>query len=316
MLNSKSGAARKKITVIGAGNVGATTAQRLAERGYADLVLIDVVEGLAEGKALDMQEANPILGLDTQIVGATSYEPTAGSDVVVVTSGIARKPGMSRDDLLLTNQKIVQSVVEQAVRLSPDCVLVVLTNPLDPMTQLAHRVSGFAKSRVVGQAGILDTARYRAFISMELGVSPRDIQAYVLGGHGDLMVPLPRHTLVGGRPLTDLLPADRIEAIVDRTRKGGEEIVKYLKTGSAFYAPSAALAEMVDAIALDQKRILPCSTLLEGEYGIESLFVGVPVRLGAGGVEEVVDLKLGEDELAALHRSAEAVRSSMAVMKL
>jgi malate dehydrogenase len=316
MLNSSGRASRKKITVIGAGNVGATTAQRLAERGYADLVLIDVVEGLAEGKALDMQEANPILGLDTQIVGGTSYEPTNASDVVVVTSGVARKPGMSRDDLLLTNQKIVQSVVEQAVRYSPDCVLVVLTNPLDPMTQLAHRVSGFPKARVVGQAGILDTARYRAFISAALGVSPRDIQAYVLGGHGDLMVPLPRHTLVGGRPLTELLPDQQIEEIVERTRKGGEEIVKFLKTGSAFYAPSAALAEMVDAIALDQKRILPCSTLLEGEYGIDGLFVGVPVKLGAGGVEEVADLKLAEDELAALQRSADAVRSSMAVMKL
>ena len=314
MPNTKS--ARKKVTVIGAGNVGATTAQRLAERGYADVVLIDVVEGLAEGKALDMQEANPILGLDTQIVGGTSYEPTAGSDVVVITSGVARKPGMSRDDLLLTNQKIVQSVVEQSVRYSPDSVLVILTNPLDPMAQLAHKVSGFPKARVVGQAGILDTARFRAFISMALGVSPRDIQAYVLGGHGDLMVPLPQHTLVGGRPLTDLLPAQQIAEIVDRTRKGGEEIVKFLKTGSAFYAPSAALAEMVDAIALDQKRILPCSTLLEGEYGIDGLFVGVPVRLGAGGVEEIVDLKLGDDELAALHRSADAVRTSMAVMKL
>ncbi len=317
MPTTKSGASRKKISVIGAGNVGATTAQRLAERGYADVVLVDVVEGLAEGKALDMQEANPILGLDTQVVGGTSnYELTARSDVVVVTSGVARKPGMSRDDLLLTNQKIVQSVVEQVVRYSPDCVLVILTNPLDPMTQLAHRVSGFPKVRVVGQAGILDTARYRAFIAMALGVSPRDIQAYVLGGHGDLMVPLPRHTLVGGRPLTDLLPSQQIEEIVERTRKGGEEIVKFLKTGSAFYAPSAALAEMVDAIALDQKRILPCSTLLEGEYGIDGLFVGVPVKLGAGGVEEVVDLKLSEDELAALHRSADAVRSSMAVMKL
>ena len=307
---------RKKITIVGAGNVGATTAQRLAERGWADIVLVDIVEGLAEGKALDMQEANPILGVDTRIVGSTTYEPTAGSDIAIITSGVARKPGMSRDDLLLTNQKIVQSVVEQVVRHSPQAILVVLTNPLDPMTQLALKVSGFRKSRVVGQAGILDTARYRAFIAMELDVSPRDVQAYVLGGHGDLMVPLPRLTMVGGRPLVELLPADRIEAIVERTRKGGEEIVRLLKTGSAYYAPSAALAEMVDAIALDQKRVLPCSTLLEGEYGIDGLCVGVPVKLGAGGVEEIVELKLDDGELAALHRSAEAVRASMAVMSL
>lgn len=315
-MSNSNGKTRKKVTIVGAGNVGATTAQRIAERGWADVVLIDVVEGLAEGKALDMQEATPILGLNTRIVGGTTYEPSADSDVVVVTSGVARKPGMSRDDLLMINQKIVQSVVEQAVRLSPGCALVILTNPLDPMTQLAHKASGFPKSRVVGQAGILDTARYRAFIALELGVSPRDVQAYVLGGHGDLMVPLPRLTLVGGRPLPDLLPAERIEAIVERTRKGGEEIVSLLKTGSAFYAPSAALAEMVDAIALDQRRILPCSTLLEGEYGIDGLFVGVPVRLGAGGVEEVIDLHLNDEELAALQRSADAVRSSLAVMKL
>lgn len=307
---------RRKITIVGAGNVGATTAQRLAERGWADVVMVDVVEGLAEGKALDMQEANPILGVDTRIAGGTSYEPTADSDIAVITSGVARKPGMSRDDLLLTNQKIVRSVVEQVVRYSPRAILVVLTNPLDPMTQLALKVSGFPKSRVVGQAGVLDTARYRAFVAMELDVSPREVQACVLGGHGDLMVPLPRLTMVGGRPLTELLPADRIEAIVDRTRKGGEEIVRLLKTGSAYYAPSAALAEMVDAIALDQKRILPCSTLLEGEYGITGLCVGVPVKLGAGGVEEVVDLKLNDEELAALRKSADAVRSSMAVMSI
>ncbi len=306
----------KKVTIVGAGNVGATTAQRIAERGWADVVLVDIVEGLAEGKALDMQEANPILGLDTSIVGSTSYEPTEGSDIAVITSGVARKPGMSRDDLLLTNQKIVQSVVGEVVKRSPSAILVILTNPLDPMTQLALSVSGFPKNRVVGQAGILDTARYRAFIAMALGVSPRDVQAYVLGGHGDLMVPLPRLTMVGGRPLTALLSDDRIAAIVERTRKGGEEIVRLLKTGSAYYAPSAALAEMVDAIALDQKRILPCSTLLQGEYGIEGLCVGVPVKLGAGGVEEVIDLGLDEHESAELRKSADAVRASMAVMNL
>lgn len=307
---------RKKITIVGAGNVGATTAQRLAERGWADVVLVDIVAGLAEGKALDMQEANPILGVDSRILGSTSYELSAGSDIAVITSGVARRPGMSRDDLLLTNQKIVQSVVTQVIRHSPEAILVILTNPLDPMTQLALKVSGLPKRRVIGQAGILDTARYRAFVAMELGVSPRDVHAYVLGGHGDLMVPLPRLTMVGGRPLTELLPPDRIDAIVERTRKGGEEIVRLLQTGSAFYAPSAALAEMVDAIALDQKRILPCSTYLEGEYGIRGMCVGVPVRLGAGGVEEVVDLKLDDAELAALHRSADAVQASMAVMSL
>lgn len=307
---------RKKITIVGAGNVGATTAQRLAERGWADVVLVDIVAGLAEGKALDMQEANPILGVDSRILGSTSYELSAGSDIAVITSGVARRPGMSRDDLLLTNQKIVQSVVTQVIRHSPEAILVILTNPLDPMTQLALKVSGLPKRRVIGQAGILDTARYRAFVAMELGVSPRDVHAYVLGGHGDLMVPLPRLTMAGGRPLTELLPPDRIDTIVERTRKGGEEIVRLLQTGSAFYAPSAALAEMVDAIALDQKRILPCSTYLEGEYGIRGMCVGVPVRLGAGGVEEVVDLKLDDAELAALHRSADAVQASMAVMSL
>jgi malate dehydrogenase len=306
---------RKKITVVGAGNVGATTAQRLAERGWCDVVMVDIVDGLAEGKALDMLEANPILGVDSSIIGSTGYDATAGSDIAIVTSGIARKPGMTRDDLLTTNERIVRGVVEQVVSRSPNTILVILTNPLDPMTQLALRASGFPKQRVVGQAGILDTARYRCFVASELGVSPRDVQAIVLGGHGDLMVPLPRLTMIAGRPLTALLPADRVDAIVERTRKGGEEIVRYLKTGSAYYAPSAALAEMVDAIALDQKRVLPCSTLLEGEYGIDGLCVGVPVKLGANGVEEVVKLDLTDEELAALHKSATAVRESLAVMK-
>jgi malate dehydrogenase len=307
---------RKKITVVGAGNVGATTAQRLAERGWCDVVMVDIVDGLAEGKALDMLEANPILGADSTIVGSTGYDATAGSDIAIITSGVARKPGMSRDDLLTTNERIVRAVVEQVVSRSPNAILVILTNPLDPMTQLALHASGFPKQRVVGQAGILDTARYRCFVAAELGISPRDVQAIVLGGHGDLMVPLPRLTMVAGRPLTALLPADRVDAIVERTRKGGEEIVRFLKTGSAYYAPSAALAEMVDAIALDQKRVLPCSTLLEGEYGIRGLCVGVPVKLGAGGVEEVVSLDLTDGELAELHKSATAVRESMAVMKL
>ena len=307
---------RRKITVVGAGNVGATTAQRLAERGWCDVVMIDIVDGLAEGKALDMLEANPILGVDSTITGSTDYDATAGSDIAIITSGIARKPGMSRDDLLTTNQRIVRGVVEQVVSRSPNATLVILTNPLDPMTQLALAASGLPKQRVVGQAGILDTARYRAFVAMELGVSPRDVQAIVLGGHGDLMVPLPRLTMVAGRPLPALLPQARIDAIVERTRKGGEEIVRFLKTGSAYYAPSAALAEMVDAIALDQKRILPCSTLLEGEYGIDGLCVGVPVKLGAGGVEAVIQLELTADELAALHKAATAVRESMAVMQL
>jgi malate dehydrogenase len=313
---------RKKVSVIGAGQTGASTAQRVAERGYADVVLTDVVEGLAEGKALDLQESAPVVGFDSLVTGVTTtpdgkgYEATANSNVVVITSGIARKPGMSRDDLLAINQQVITTVVQSIVRHSPNCILIVLTNPVDAMTQLAYRVSGFPSSRVVGQAGILDTARYRTFLALELNVSPRDVSAYVLGGHGDTMVPLPRLTMIGGQPLASMLSEERIEQIIERTRRGGEEIVRYLKTGSAFYAPSAALAEMVDAILLDEKRILPCCAFLQGQYGIRDLYVGVPVKLGAGGVEEIVELSLDEREVTALRQSAEAVRGLVQGMKL
>ena len=305
---------RPKITIVGAGMVGGTTAQRVFERDYADVVLVDIVPGLAQGKALDIQESAPILGISSRIVGTTGYEETAGSAIVAITSGVARKPGMTREDLLKTNQQIITQVTEQVVKYSPDCIILMMTNPVDAMTQLAYRVSGFPKNRVVGQAGILDTARYRTFIAMELGVSPRDVQAYVLGVHGDQMVPLPRYTTVGGRPLTSLLPPDRIAAIVERTRKGGEEIVKLLQTGSAYYAPSAAFLEMIDAIARDQKRILPVVAYLEGEYGIQGVYVGVPVKLGAGGAEEVIELPLTDEERAALHRSADTVRALVSAM--
>jgi malate dehydrogenase len=313
---------RKKVSIIGAGQTGASTAQRIVERGYADVVLTDVVEGLAEGKALDLQESAPILGFDSRVIGVTTttdgkgYEATAGSDLVIITSGVPRKPGMSRDDLLSINQQVITTVVKAVVAQSPNCIIIVLTNPVDAMTQLAYHVSGFPSRRVVGQAGILDTARYRTFLALELGVSPRDVEAYVLGGHGDTMVPLPDHTTVGGRPLRTLLPPDRIEEIIERTRRGGEEIVRYLKTGSAFYAPSAALAEMADAILLDQKRILPCCAYVEGQYGIQGLYVGVPVKLGAGGVEEIIEFALAPDELVALRRSADAVRALVQAMKL
>lgn len=250
---------RRKITVIGAGNVGATTAQRIAEKGYADVLLLDIVEGLPQGKALDMRQAGPILGYDSAVVGTNGYDETAGSEIVVITSGVPRKPGMSRDDLVHTNMNIVKSVTEQVVRYSPDCIIVTVTNPLDAMTQLAFKVSGFPRERVMGMAGVLDTARFRNFLAVELGVSVGDVSAYVLGGHGDTMVPLTRLTTVGGVPVAQLLPAERLEAIVQRTRKGGEEIVSFLKTGSAFYAPSAAVAQMVDAIVYDKKQILPCS---------------------------------------------------------
>ena len=305
---------RFKVTVVGAGNVGATTAQRIYERGYADVVLVDVVEDMPQGKALDLLESGPVLGTDAQIVGANDYGPTADSDVVVITAGIARRPGMSRDDLLLTNMRIVQSVTEQVVEYSPECIIVVVSNPLDAMVQLAQKVSGFPKERVVGMAGILDTARFRTFLAQELNVSVTNVQAYVLGGHGDTMVPLIKATTVGGVPVSDLIGAERLEEIVQRTRDGGAEIVALLKTGSAYYAPSAASAQMVEAILLDRKEILPCAAMLDGEYGISGLYVGVPVKLGAGGVEEVVEVELMEGEQSALRASADAVRELVGVM--
>ncbi|MCI0822408.1 MAG: malate dehydrogenase, partial [Chloroflexi bacterium] len=273
---------RSKVTVVGAGNVGATTAQRIFDKGYADVVLVDIVEGLPQGKALDMLEAGPVTGTDATVVGTNGYDETENSDIVVVTSGIARKPGMSRDDLLLTNMKIVSSVVKEVAAMSPNCVLLPVTNPLDAMAQKSHEVSGFPKNRVVGMAGILDTARFRTFLAQELNVSVNSVEAYVLGGHGDTMVPIVGSTTVGGTPVAKLIAKDRLEEIVQRTRDGGAEIVNYLKTGSAYYAPSAAIARMVESILLDRKEILPCTTLLEGEYGINNLFVGVPVKLGAG----------------------------------
>jgi malate dehydrogenase len=307
--------AKSKVTVVGAGNVGGTTAQRLAERNYADVVLIDIVEGLPQGKALDILESGPVIGFDSSVIGTNGYEESAGSDVVVITSGSPRKPGMSRDDLLKTNQEIVRSVTEEVVKQSPETILVMVANPLDAMCHVALEVSGFPRERVVGMAGILDTARYRTFIAQELGVSVRDVFALVLGGHGDTMVPLPSMATVGGVAITDLLPQDRVEAIVDRTRGGGAEIVQLLQSGSAFYAPSAAVVEMVDSILLDQKRTLPCAAYLQGEYGIDDLFVGVPVKLGVSGVEAIVELNLTDDELEDLKNSAGAVRELVEVLK-
>ena len=306
---------RSKVTIVGAGNVGATTAQRIFDKGYADVVLVDIVEGLPQGKALDMLEAGPVVGSDATVLGTNGYEETAGSDIVVITSGIARKPGMSRDDLLLTNMKIVTSVVKEVVKHSPDCILLPVTNPLDAMAQRTFQVSGFPKSRVVGMAGVLDTARFRTFLAEELGVSVESISAYVLGGHGDTMVPVVGSTTVGGRPVADLLPPERLEAIVQHTRDGGAEIVGLLKTGSAYYAPSASISQMVESILLDKKQVLPCTTYLEGEYGIDGIFVGVPVKLGSSGIEEVIEFDLTPDELAELRRSADAVRELVRVME-
>ncbi len=305
---------RKKITVVGAGNVGATVAQRAAERNYADIVLVDIVEGLPQGKALDMLEAGPVIGYDSLITGTNSYEETANSSVVVITSGLARKPGMSRDDLVRANQTIISSVTEQVAKYSPDAIIVVVTNPLDAMAQLAFSVSKFPKNHVVGMAGVLDTARFRSFLAAELNVSVRDVQAYVIGGHGDTMIPLTKMTTIAGVPVTQLISEDRLAQIVQRTRDGGAEIVNYLKTGSAYYAPSASVMEMVDAIMLDQKRILPCSAYLQGEYGIHDLFVGVPVKLGASGIEQVVEVELSDGDRAALQRSANAVKEIVEVM--
>jgi malate dehydrogenase len=300
--------ARPKVTVVGAGNVGATTAQYIVERELADVVLTDVVEGLPQGKALDLLEAGPVHGYDCRITGANDYEPTAGSDIVVITAGLARKPGMSRDDLLLKNAEIVGGVVTETARRSPTAILIVVTNPLDAMAQLALRRSGFPKQRVIGMAGVLDSARFRTFIAQELDVSVENITAFVLGGHGDTMVPLPRYSTVAGIPITELLPKDRLEALVTRTANGGAEIVGLLKTGSAYYAPAASVVEMIEAILKDKKKVLPCTAYLEGEYGVKGLFVGVPVKLGRRGVEEILQITLSPDESARLHRSAAAVR--------
>lgn len=305
---------KSKVTVVGAGNVGATAAQRIFDRGYADVVLVDIVEGLPQGKALDILESGPVLGSDATIVGANGYEETAGSDIVVITSGIARRPGMSRDDLLLTNMNIVSSVVADVVKHSPECVILPVTNPLDAMAQRAYQVSGFPKNRVVGMAGILDTARFRTFLAEELSVSVSSIEAYVLGGHGDTMVPVVGSTTVGGIPVANLIEADRLEEIVQRTRDGGAEIVNYLKTGSAYYAPSASIVQMVEAMLFDKNEILPCTALLEGEYGIDGLFVGAPVKLGASGVVEVIEFELNDAEMAALKQSADAVQELVDVM--
>ncbi len=306
-----------KITVVGAGHVGATLAQRIVDDELAnELILIDIVEGLPQGKGLDMWESAPISGSDCYVIGTNDYQDTKDSDIVVITAGLPRKPGMSREDLLAKNVEIVKSVTQQVASRSPNAILIVVSNPLDAMAWTALKVSGFERTRVIGMAGILDTARYRSFIAMELKVSTKDIQALVLGGHGDSMVPLPRYTMVGGIPLTELLPRDRIDAIVERTRKGGAEIVNYLKTGSAYYAPSAAVAEMVEAIVKDKKRILPCAVYLRGEYGFEDIYLGVPVKLGKIGVEHIFELKLSEEEKEALRKSAESVKNTVAQIKL
>jgi malate dehydrogenase len=307
---------RSKVTVVGAGNVGASCAQRVAEKGYADVVLVDIIEGMPQGKALDILQSGPILNFDSNIIGTNVYEDTADSNIVVITSGIARKPGMSRDDLILTNMKIIREVTENIVKHSPNCMIIVVTNPLDAMTQMALHTSKFPKNRVMGQSGILDSSRFRTFIAMELGVSVDDVFACLLGGHGDTMLAIPRLTTVGGIPVTELLPKDTIDAIVERTVKGGAEIVSLLKTGSAYYAPSAATVQMVEAILFDKKKILPCSTYLEGEYGIAGAYVGVPAKLGSNGVEQVIELKLTEEESAALRRSADAVLELVKIMKL
>ncbi|MGZ3631206.1 MAG: malate dehydrogenase [Candidatus Limnocylindrales bacterium] len=299
---------RPKVTVIGAGNVGATAAQRIAEAGLADVVLVDIVEGLPQGKALDLSESAPVLGHDCTIKGTNDYADTAGSDIVVVTSGLARQPGMSRDDLLAKNAGIVRSVVQQAAAVSPNAILLIVTNPLDAMCHVALQASGFPRERVIGMAGVLDSARFRTFMAWELGVSVTSTHAFVLGGHGDTMVPLPRYSTVAGVPLTELLSAEKIEELVTRTRNGGAEVVALLKSGSAYYAPAAAVAQMAAAILGDTKAILPCAVLLKGEYGHEGLFVGVPAKLGRSGVEEVVQIELTAAERAAFDHSAEAVR--------
>ena len=306
---------RNKVTVVGAGNVGATTAQRIHQLGYADVILVDVVEDLPQGKALDMLESGPVISSDASIIGSNGYEESAGSDVVVITAGIARRPGMSRDDLLLTNMKITSAVTEEVVKYSPDTIIIAVTNPLDAMVQNVFETSGFPRNRVFGMAGVLDTARFRTFIAQELDVSVDDVQAYVLGGHGDDMVPLVRYTTVGGIPISEMLDDDDIQRLVERARQGGGEIVALLKQGSAYYAPSASITQMVEAVLLDRKRILPACAYLEGEYGINGLCVGVPVKLGAGGMEKVIEITLTGEEQAALDRSAASVQELVEVMR-
>jgi malate dehydrogenase len=310
------GAVRTKITVVGAGNVGATVAQLIAYKELGDVVMVDIIEGLPQGKALDLLEAGPLEGYDSQVTGANSYEPTAGSHLVVITAGIARKPGMSRQDLLTTNANIVRAVTEQVVRYSPDAYLVVVSNPLDAMVYLVKHVSGFPKHRVVGMAGVLDSTRFRTFIAQELNVAVEDVQAFVLGGHGDSMVPLPRYSTVAGIPITHLLSKDKIARLVQRTRDGGGEIVNLLKTGSAFYAPGSSVVQMVEAIVKDKKRVLPCAAYLEGEYGLKDLYFGVPVKLGADGIEQIIEIELAAEERTALVASAQEVQETIKQLKL
>jgi malate dehydrogenase len=307
---------RNKVTIVGSGNVGATAAHWIASKELADVVLIDIVEGVPQGKGLDLLEAMPIEKRDSAIIGTNDYADTANSDIVVITAGIPRKPGMSRDDLLNTNHKIMNDVVGKIVQHSPNCILIIVSNPLDAMAQAAYKMSGFPRERVIGMAGILDSARFRTFIALELNVSVENVTAFVLGGHGDTMVPLPRYSTVAGIPITELIAKDRLDAIVQRTRDGGAEIVKHLKTGSAYYAPSAAATEMVEAILKDKKKILPCAAYLNGEYGIHGLFVGVPVKLGAKGIEQIIEIKLTAEEKTALDKSAAAVKELIAVINV
>jgi malate dehydrogenase len=305
---------RKKVTIVGSGNVGATAAHWIAAKELADVVLIDIIEGVPQGKGLDLLEAMPIAKCDSHVMGTNDYKDTAGSDIVAITAGIPRKPGMSRDDLLNTNYNIMKAVVGEVVKHSPNCILIIVSNPLDAMAQAAYKLSGFPRERVIGMAGVLDSARFRAFIADELKVSVENVTAFVLGGHGDTMVPLARYSTVAGIPITELIEKSKLEALIQRTRDGGAEIVKYLKTGSAYYAPSAATTEMVEAILKDKKKILPCAALLEGEYGISGLYIGVPCKLGAKGIEQIIEIKLTAEEKAGLDKSASAVKELCGVI--
>ena len=306
----------RKVTVVGSGNVGATAARSIADKELADVVILDILEGVPQGKGLDMLEACPVEGSNARVLGTNDYADTADSDIVVITAGLARKPGMSRDDLLAKNHAIIKGVTEQVIKYSPDCVIMPVTNPLDAMAQVVYRVSGFPRERIIGMAGVLDSARMRAFIAQALNVSVENTHAFVLGGHGDTMVPLPRYSTVAGIPITELLDAEQVEAIVHRTAHGGAEIVKLLGTGSAYYAPGSAVVEMVEAVLKDKKKILPCSVFLQGEYGIQDLFVGVPCKLGANGLEEIIEITLTPDEDAALKKSAEAVRELVGIINV